>query len=74
MKTMAIGTFKATCLKVLDNIHTLKEPLVITKRGKPIVKIHPINSGATNTLYGSVVFEDNIISRSINKNEWDILK
>ncbi len=71
---MAIGNFKATCLKVLENIHTLKEPLVITKRGKPIVKIHPINEGLKSSLYGSVVFEDNIISKSINKNEWDALK
>ena len=35
MKTMAISQFKAQALKVLNEVATSKEPIVITKRGTP---------------------------------------
>ena len=34
--------FKAKCLKLLDEVAATHEPLVITKRGKPVAKLVPI--------------------------------
>jgi prevent-host-death family protein len=41
MKTMRAGEFKARCLKVMDQVHKTREPVVITKRGKPVAKLVP---------------------------------
>jgi len=41
MKTMAAGKFKVHCLSVMDEVQKRRETIVITKRGKPVVKIVP---------------------------------
>ena len=43
-KMMAAGTFKAKCLAVMDEVQAKRVPLVITKRGKPVVKIVPADA------------------------------
>jgi prevent-host-death family protein len=42
MKTMPAGKFKARCLAVMDEVQAKREAVVITKRGKPVVKVVPI--------------------------------
>jgi prevent-host-death family protein len=42
MKRIAAGTFKARCLAVMKQVHATGEPVVVTKRGAPIVKVVPI--------------------------------
>lgn len=44
MKTMAAGKFKAQCLSVIDDVHDLKEEVVITKHGKPMAKLIPFRN------------------------------
>ncbi len=39
MKRMRAGVFKARCLALMDDIQASGEPLVVTKRGKPVVKV-----------------------------------
>ena len=41
MKTISISEFKATCLALLENVRLTGEPLLITKRGKPIAQVVP---------------------------------
>jgi len=41
MKTIAAGEFKARCLTLMEDVRSTREPLVITKRGKPVVKLVP---------------------------------
>lgn len=41
MKTLPAGEFKATCLSVMEEVHRNGEPVLITKRGKPIAKLVP---------------------------------
>ena len=43
MKKMAAARFKAECLSVMDKVRTTKEPVLITKRGKPVAKLVPID-------------------------------
>ena len=35
--------FKAKCLRLMDEVAKRRTPLVITKRGKPLVKLVPIS-------------------------------
>lgn len=39
--------FKAKCLKLIDEIAATRQPLVITKRGKPVARVVPIEDEAT---------------------------
>jgi prevent-host-death family protein len=39
VKEMAAGEFKAKCLAVMDEVLESGEPVLITKRGKPVAKL-----------------------------------
>lgn len=41
MKTMGAAKFKAQCLAVMDDVQTRREPVLITKNGKPVAKLVP---------------------------------
>ena len=41
MDTIAISKFKATCLSLLERVGKTGEPILVTKRGKPIAQVSP---------------------------------
>jgi len=43
MKKMPAGQFKNTCLAVMDEVQKSGEPVLITKRGKPVAKLVPVS-------------------------------
>lgn len=51
MKQMPSGAFKARCLAVMRKVQMTGEPVIITKRGAPIVKVIPVES-AKNDIFG----------------------
>jgi prevent-host-death family protein len=42
MKKIAAAAFKAQCLTLMDNVRATKQPLIITKRGRPVAKLVPV--------------------------------
>lgn len=44
--------FKAKCLKLLDEVAATHEPLVITKRGRPVAKLVPIEDETAESRFG----------------------
>jgi len=44
--------FKAKCVKLLDEVAATHEPLVITKRGKPVAKLVPIEDETEESMFG----------------------
>ncbi len=34
--------FKAKCLKLVDEVARTREPIIVTKRGRPVAKVVPI--------------------------------
>jgi len=42
MKTISAAAFKAQCLTLMDDVRSTKRPLLITKRGKPVAKLVPV--------------------------------
>lgn len=51
MKEMRASIFKARCLKVIADIQATGEPVVVTKRGKPVVKVTPAET-EKNDIFG----------------------
>lgn len=45
MKKIAAAAFKAQCLTLMEDVHATRRPLLITKRGKPMVKLVPVDEG-----------------------------
>ena len=41
-KSIAASEFKAKCLALLDRVAETREPLVITKRGKAVARVEPV--------------------------------
>ena len=77
MKTMAAGLFKTNCLAVMDEVQAKREAVVITKHGKPVAKVVPVESG-TDDIYdflagkGSVAGD--VVSPALSPEEWGELK
>ncbi len=68
MKTMAAGFFKAKCLAVMDEVQATQETVVITKRGKPVAKLVPVNAETDeiyNFMKGKGTITGDVISPAI---------
>ena len=50
---MAAGEFKAKCLSIMDEVQAKREPVLITKYGKPVAKLVPADDGeAEDSIFG----------------------
>ncbi|HUH62433.1 MAG TPA: type II toxin-antitoxin system Phd/YefM family antitoxin [Terracidiphilus sp.] len=72
--TIPAGEFKAKCLKLLDQVAEKHETLIVTKRGKPMVQVVPIQQPSTlfGSMKGSVLYMGDVIS-PIDV-EWEAMK
>jgi prevent-host-death family protein len=72
--TIPAGEFKAKCLKLLDEVAANRQPLIITKRGKPVAQLIPVAAerNIVGAMRGSVLWEGDIIS-PIDV-EWEAMK
>ncbi len=46
-------TFKAHCLEMLDTVRDTRVPLVVTKHGKPVARLVPIDD-EVDTVFGAL--------------------
>lgn len=44
-RTMMASKFKAECLAILDQVETMKISVTITKHGRPIARVVPLDMG-----------------------------
>ena len=58
--------FKAKCLKLIDEVAATREPLVITKRGKPLAKLVPIEDDKPTKLFGYMKGAGQILGDIVN--------
>ena len=77
MKTIAAGAFKAKCLAIMDEVQARKTKFVITKNGKPVAQLVPIEE-AEDSLFGfyagKLAISGDIESASIPPEHWKRLK
>jgi len=73
MKEIAAGQFKNQCLALMDEVQQTGEPLVVTKRGKPVVKVVPIIRDDDNffdSMKGRVTVTGDIIN-TVPSEDWE---
>jgi prevent-host-death family protein len=78
MKEVAISEFKAKCLALIDEVQKTKEPLRITRRGKPLAEVVPPTTKDSGLLLGRMkgrgkILGD-IISPAADPDEWEVLR
>lgn len=77
MKQMGASVFKARCLAVMDKIQATGEPVVVTKRGKPVVKVVPAaaeNSDLFGFMSGRMKIVGDIESPVVPLKQWKVFK
>jgi prevent-host-death family protein len=60
--TVSAGKFKAQCLALLDEVALTGKQIIVTKRGKPVAKVVPIDYEEPPSLLGSVIREKDLVS------------
>ncbi len=56
MKTIPAARFKAGCLKIMDEVKARREPVLITKKGKPVARLLPVEE-PTGDVFGCLAEE-----------------
>ena len=83
MRTIPAGEFKAKCLAIMDEVQARGETIVITKRGKPVVRIAPLEGASSEMpmrrsvfgfMRGTGTTVGDIVGPIVNENEWEHLK
>jgi prevent-host-death family protein len=77
LKQMRASVFKARCLSVMNEVQATGEPVVVTKRGKPVVKVIPAgteNSDLFGFMVGRMKIVGDIESPVVTLKLWKILK
>jgi prevent-host-death family protein len=76
MKTMPAGQFKAKCLAVMDEVQAKREPVVVTKNGKPVAKLVPLEipegEDPLDAFYfGNIEIVGDIMAPIYSDEEWE---
>jgi prevent-host-death family protein len=62
MRTMAAGEFKAKCLAVMDEVQAKREAVVLTKYGKPVAKLVPMElENGEDPIFGFMIGKGRIV-------------
>jgi prevent-host-death family protein len=83
LRQMAAGEFKAKCLRVMDEVKETGKPLVVTKRGEPVIEVFPAHRG--NNKKSSIIGRlegimkingdpDDLVKPIFPLEDWDMLK
>jgi len=75
---MTVGRFKKSCLKVMDGISSSREPIVITKNGKPIAKLVSPDAETTDDVFGRLrgvmKIVGDITGPVVPLDDWEVLR
>jgi prevent-host-death family protein len=77
MKKVAAGSFKTKCLAIMDDVQAKRETVVITKHGRPVAKLVPVNDDQDeiyNFLAGKGAVTGDVVSPALSPKEWGELK
>lgn len=75
MKTKSIpaGVFKTKCLKIMDQVQSRRETVIITKRGKPVAQLSPVeetDDPIFGFMKGKIKINGDIVGPILTPEEW----
>ena len=72
LRQVSAADFKANCLRLMDEVAQRRQPIIVTKRGKPVAKLVPADDDPVD-LFGYMAGTINIvgdITSPIEDLEW----
>ena len=76
-KTIPASQFKARCLAIIDEVQAKRRAIVITKRGKPVAKLVPVEKKEEkDDIFGffkgkgTIEIKGDIVSPAFSPEEW----
>ncbi|HTT21252.1 MAG TPA: type II toxin-antitoxin system Phd/YefM family antitoxin [Candidatus Sulfotelmatobacter sp.] len=73
MKTIPAGKFKVHCLAIMDEVQAKRQAVVITKRGKPVAKLVPVEQEKDDIFgffKGKGKVTGDVVSPALTPEEW----
>jgi prevent-host-death family protein len=61
MNDISISEFKAKCLGLIERVHKTRQPLRITRHGRPVVEVVPAGPDRTRKFVGDMVGTGKIV-------------
>ena len=82
MKEVPISEFRTKCLALIERVRRTREPLRVTRRGKPIADIVPTaaikpvmdRAKWIGSMKDTGKILGDIVSPAIDKDEWEVLR
>lgn len=79
MNEVSISEFKAKCIGLLEQVRTTKQPLRVTRHGKPVAEIVPPNEEIDRmewikSMQGSAETLGDIVSPATDEDDWEVLR
>ena len=78
MKEIAISEFKAKCLALLDKVQKSKQPIRVTRFGKPIAEVVPPSpspaTGWIGSMKNTIEIVGDVVSPANEENDWEALR
>lgn len=79
MEQIAISSFKATCLAVLERVRKTRSPVLVTRFGVPVAEIVPPSTparpaGWLGALAGTGRIVGDVVSPASDADDWEALR
>ena len=77
MTKIPAGKFKTHCLTIMEQVDATRKPVLITKRGRPVAKLVPVDISRDDfigRLEGVVKIVGDIESPVVPPECWEVLK
>jgi len=76
MPEVSASEFKTHCLRLMEYVRQKRESLIITKRGKPVAKLVPIEEEAKEifgAMRGRLEIVGDIVSPAVPTDAWAVM-
>jgi prevent-host-death family protein len=78
-ETIPISKFKATCLRLLDNVKKTGKSIIVTRNGEPIALVTPPPAPPKpdpwmGCMKGRIKITGDILAPVLDEKEWEVLK
>ncbi len=79
MIEVSISEFKAKCLALLEQVRKTREPIRVTRHGKPVAEVVPTSavvdrSKWIGSMAGTIEIKGDIVSPAFDRDEWEMLR
>ena len=68
------GQFKAQCLQLMNQVQQSRKEIVITKHGKPVAKLVPVEESAAQSIFGYLQGTVEIVGDIVSplEEDWEV--